>query len=731
MARTRFASLACLIGLLCTLTARAETRGDAMPYPLLPEAISSFGAVVTDGWIYVFGGHAGRLPGNSKDGLSPHFCRINLASPGTAWEALPMHITSQSPGLVTWQGAIYRVGGLSFKNAAGDPTEFHSLSTFAKFDPTTKTWTDLPSLPVPRSSLDAAVVDGKLYVVGGWNLQEGTAQDATWHDTALVYDLSQDQGAWKEIAKPPFSTRALATAGHQNKLYVMGGMSSDNQITRAVHIYDPKSDTWSAGPELAGSEGLSGFAISAYVADGVLYYSGSEGIVYKLSPEGTAWTSIERLLFPRSFHRLVADGGKVVAIAGVARGGGYLANLEVIDLTAGVVPKQVEWSVDFGGKVKQGQALYLSGSSLYAFGGNRTTEPHNFSKEAFSDEAYKFDLAARSVEKLPNLAKPTQGGYAYQEGPRIDPSIYVLGGLTYDDKGFHSADTIFQYRLRSKDWMEEVGHLPTTRAMFSATPYQGELFIFGGSRVKTDDQGLVAETWRWKPGSEEPAATEASIPTLRRSFGGARLGEKYFVVGGIGDAGIVSEAEVFDLTTKQWSKIASPLQPRVFPSLVAVGGKLYLAGGFASVDGHFAPAKNVEVYDPASDKWEVAMENPLFMDRAGAVIEFQDRLLFYGIDREKEGVAHFVVLDPTPQAASFGQAATPAPEVTVVDDQLARLMRLDANKDGQLSTEEVTGRFRRIVERADANKDGVATREELEKAVQSMQPVTEGRPRRN
>lgn len=731
MPRSFVAPWALIVALFSSSLAHAETRADAMPYPLLPEAISSFGAVTDDGWIYVFGGHAGRLPGNSKDGLSTHFCRINLASPAKEWEALPMHVASQSPGLVVCNGAIYRVGGLSFKNAAGDPTQFESLATFAKFDPQTKTWTDLPPLPSPRSSLDAAVVDGKIYVVGGWNLQEGSAQDATWYETAMVYDLGPtsdaDQGEWKEIAKPPFSTRALAAAGHQGKLYVMGGMTSDNQITRDVHLYDPQTDTWSKGPELAGGEGLSGFAISAYVADGKLYYSGSEGVVYRLSDDGATWISVERLLFPRSFHRLIAADNKVVAIAGVARGGGYLANLEVIDLAATSQPKQVAWTVDFGGKVKQGQALYLTGSSLYAFGGNNSTAPHDFSKESFSDESYKFDLAARSVEKLPNLPHPTQGGFAYQHGPRIDPSIYVLGGLTFDEKGFHSADTIFQYRLRSKDWMPEVAHLPTTRAMFSAVADQGELFMIGGSRVKTDDQGLVAETWRWKPGSEEVPAIEASIPTPRRSHGGARLGDKYYVVGGIGQSEIVSEAEAFDLKSKTWSKIDSPLQPRVFPSLVAVGGKLYLAGGFASVDGHFAPAKAVEVYDPAADKWEVAFENPPFMQQAGTVIEFQDRLLFYGIDREKDGLAHFVVLDPAPQSSTFGQTAAPVAEATAVDDQLARLMRLDANKDGKLSADEVSGRFQRIVQRADADKDGFATREELEKAIQSAQPVVEGR----
>lgn len=700
----------------------AEGAPDPMPFPPLPEAISSFGATAEGGYLYIFGGHAGRIPGSSLHALSPHFVRISLADPAAGWETLPMHEASQSPGLVAHGGKLFRVGGLSFRNKQGEETRFHSLDIFAEYDPQTRAWTERAKLPQPRSSLDAAAVDGRLYVVGGWNLQEGSAQDAPWHDEALAIDLADAKAAWQPIAKPPFQTRALAAAGYRHKLYVLGGMTSENRVTRDVHIYDPATDAWSVGPELAGGEQLSGFAISAFVVDDRLYYSGSEGVVYRLSDDGAKWESVERLLFPRSFHRLVGGAGRVYAVAGVARGGGYLANVEAIDVarpTSG--PKVVQFAIEFGGETKQGQALWVQGSSLYAFGGNKSRAPHDFSMEMFSDEAYRFDVAARSVEKLPNLPSPVQGGAAHLSGQRIDQSIYVLGGLGFQDNAFQSLDTIHQYRLRSKAWVEETGRLPGSRAMFGLAPHGDNVWIFGGSQVRTADSGHARTAWLWQPASGEPAQVreEAAIPTPRRSFGGAVLGERYYAVGGLGEkTGLVETAEAFDFATEKWGKIASPTVPRVFPSLAQSGGKLYVCGGFTQVDGHFQPAKTIEMYDPATDAWRTVFTDLALDPSAATMIEFQDRLLFFGVDRERDGVARFALVDPNPTTAGFGAPPVQIEERSALTaDLLARLLRLDKDKDGKLTPDEVGARFLPIIKRADRNQDGAASREELEAAL--------------
>ncbi|WP_254509091.1 Kelch repeat-containing protein [Anatilimnocola floriformis] len=726
-----FARWFCLALAVCiSPTFAADAFLNPMPYPPLPEAISSFGATVSGDELYVFSGHIGRIPGNSTNGLSPHFTRLKLSDKEPKWESLAMHVPSQSPGLVAWKGNVYRVGGLSFTNQTGEETAFNSLAIFAKYDSKSNTWKELAPLPEARSSLDAAVVGDKLYVVGGWNLQGASSSDSPWHEDALAFDLTKEDSKWEKIATPPFQTRALAAAAHEGKLWVMGGMKSSNGITKEVHIYDPASNSWSKGPELPGNDSLSGFAISAFATGGRLYYNGSEGIVNVLKKDGSGWESVERLVFPRSFHRLVPTGDKgLVAIAGVARGGGYLASLETINLgNDKPQPKLAEWSVEFGGQAKQSQILFLQGSSLYAFGGNKSKNPHDFSKESFVNEAYRFDLAARSVEQLPNLPAGLSSGGAFLAGPRNDQSIYVIGGIGFVGDKHQSLDTIYQYRIRSKNWTDDVQHLPGTRSMFSTASQNGTVWIFGGAEVNTG-KGLTAETLTWRPDGDDPATVVkgADIPTSRRSLGAATIGDKVYVVGGLGaEVGIVGTAAAFDLKTSQWTDIASPKTARVFPNLVALNGKLYLAGGFAKVDGHFAPATTVEVYDPSTNAWEPLQSNlPL---QGKQVMEYNGRLLFYGLDQEKSGLAHFALLDLTPESTvvsalqNFGGT-----DGEGVGDLLARLLKLDKNKDGKVTKDEVGPRFLPIIEKADANQDGVATKEEIEEYVKKSQPAPAGR----
>ena len=716
-----------LASLVCCLPGMALADApNPLRFPPLPEAITSFGATVAGEHIYVFGGHMGRVPGNSSDGLSPHFCRLNIAAPESGWETLPMQQSSQSPGLVTWNGQVYRVGGLSFQNKAGEPTHFESLATFTRFDPQAKTWIELPPLPTPRSSLDAAVVDGKLYVVGGWNLQGSSAQSGEWQEEALVFDLANEQGSWTPIAKPPFQTRALAAAAHDHKLFVLGGMKSTNETTKEVHIYDPQSNQWTTGPELQTSGSFGGFAIAAYATGGQLYYCGGDGTVYALNDAGDGWRTVERLLFSRMFHRVVPIADDQLAVIGGISGGAYQSSVETVSLPAAPQTgiKSATWTVPFSGTARHSQILVVHGGALYAMGGNSSTGPHDFAPANFVNEAFKFDLSGRSVEALPNLPQPVQSGSAVVVGRRIDQSIYVLGGLSPQADKFSSTDAIQQYRLRSKSWMEELQHLPGTRSMFHAAVHGGNVWMFGGAQSGAAGRGLVTDTLFWNPIDEEPVQVlpNAALPVASRSFGGAVLGDRYYVVGGLGEGNkIVAKMQVFDFEHKSWSELPAPKHARVFPSLAVSGGKLYLSGGFAQVDGHFAGATAVEVYDPATQTWSSAFEELAPTLAEMTMLEFQDRLLFYNIDKDQAGLAHFALVDPTPQ--SVGQAALAADreERGRTSDLLVRLMRLDKNRDGQVSLEEAGNRFQAIITEADANKDGIASREELDAFLQKRE----------
>src|SRR5580765_5627137 len=84
----------------------------------LPETVTSFGAVTTDGWLYAFGGHKGERHEYSAEMVSGSFQRLRL-SDGRAWEALPSSIPGQGLPLVAHNGYVYRIGGMAARNHSG------------------------------------------------------------------------------------------------------------------------------------------------------------------------------------------------------------------------------------------------------------------------------------------------------------------------------------------------------------------------------------------------------------------------------------------------------------------------------------------------------------------------------------------------------------------------------------------------------------------------------------
>jgi hypothetical protein len=285
--------------------------------PAIKVGVTSIGAAVAGGNLYVYGGHMGTPHDYPADLQSGSLVRLNLAKP-EAWEEVSQGPKRTGLAMVGYKGQLYRIGGFESKSGKGEKWRLFSTKDFSRFDPATGKWTELTPLPRGRSSHDAALVGDHLYVVGGWEMNgEG---DGDWHNTALVCDLSQDKLAWKEIAKPEFFRRALAVAGYQGKVYVLGGMTSDNEVTQAVSIYDPKSDKWSSGPNLPGS-GMATFGLSAFGGNDGLFCTVQDGSLLRLSNDGQSWEKITTLKHPRFFHRLViSDDGQILVVAGTVRG---------------------------------------------------------------------------------------------------------------------------------------------------------------------------------------------------------------------------------------------------------------------------------------------------------------------------------------------------------------------------------------------------------------------------
>ncbi|HEX4609995.1 MAG TPA: hypothetical protein VH092_17515 [Urbifossiella sp.] len=325
-ARTRFRLVMALVLPTAALGAAEPTPAKAPDLPPMPKAVSSFGAVVCDGYLYVYGGHAGQTHSYDTESVLGTFQRLKLAG-GTRWEELPGGPIAQGMNLVTRGGKVYRVGGMQPRNAPGEPSDNHSLADCARFDPATKTWETLPALPAGRSSHDVVVVGDKLVVVGGWQMK-GKGEKSVWHDTALILDLGSAGAKWEAVPQP-FQRRALTATAVGTKVYVLGGLGAEG---KATDILDAATRTWTTGPALpADGKKAMTFSPAAATVNGRVVVNTVAGPVYRLTADGQSWEKVGQAATPRMVARLLPrDAATALLVGGARMGEGNTATVEVV-----------------------------------------------------------------------------------------------------------------------------------------------------------------------------------------------------------------------------------------------------------------------------------------------------------------------------------------------------------------------------------------------------------------
>lgn len=295
--------------------------------PDLPAPLSSFGAAVAGGHVYVYGGHSGPAHNYSTETTQGAFRRLDLTNP-SMWEALPGGPKLQGLALVAHEGKVYRVGGMQPQNSRAERTDTRSQAMFAVYDPKLAKWADLDPLPEPRSSHDAVVVGDRLFVFGGWRLN-GADGRSEWHHHGWARTVGRPGATWETIDQP-FQRRALTAAAHAVKVYVIGGLNPKGETELTVNVYDPATGTWAVGPPLPG-EKSNGFTPASAVLDGRLYVTPADGKLYRLTETGDRWEEAGRLREPRFVARMVpGPDRRLIVIAGAAPGS-LLASVEVVE----------------------------------------------------------------------------------------------------------------------------------------------------------------------------------------------------------------------------------------------------------------------------------------------------------------------------------------------------------------------------------------------------------------
>jgi N-acetylneuraminic acid mutarotase len=228
----------------------------------LPVGLNHAGAVAVGRKIFVIGGFL-------ENGAASAECFAYDPS-SNRWNRVASLLSPRgSPAVAVMDGLVHAVGG----NDRG------SITAHDVYDPGKDAWTSRAPLPVGRDhlALIADPAEAKLYAFGG---RIGTYAHNT--DYAEAYDPATD--TWAERSPMPTARSGIAAALLGGRIYVIGGENPRGVFTQ-VEAYDPASDRWSqAAPLPQGRHGTGAVAIGA-----TLYLPAGGAINGGSQPTDTMW----------------------------------------------------------------------------------------------------------------------------------------------------------------------------------------------------------------------------------------------------------------------------------------------------------------------------------------------------------------------------------------------------------------------------------------------------------
>lgn len=169
-------------------------------------------------------------------------------------------------------------------------------------------WSAKTPMPQPACGARAAVVNGKIHVIG--------------NSIHYVYDPATDD--W--VAKEPMPTERLyfGIAVCQNKIYAIGGGYWDADVgwvtSNVTEVYDPATDSWESKTPMPTGR----MSLSASAVDGKIYLIAGEtggpssivalNEVYDVAND--SWTTKKPIHYPVDSYASAFVDGKIYVISG-------------------------------------------------------------------------------------------------------------------------------------------------------------------------------------------------------------------------------------------------------------------------------------------------------------------------------------------------------------------------------------------------------------------------------
>jgi N-acetylneuraminic acid mutarotase len=270
----------------------------------MPTARDGFGIAVVDGKIYAIGGYYNG------------YLNVNeMYDPVTnTWTTkAPMPTSRAYFAIAACQNKIYVIAGATGQY---DVTYANEV-----YNPSTDTWEHKAQLPsqTERQHLSANVVNGKIYVIGGYASSYPWSPYPVSNETN-VYDPLTD--TWSTKAPIPQPTQQYASAVLDNKIYIIGGRGPKLSPLNLTQIYDAAADTWSYGTPMPTATHWCLGGATGLLAPKRIYIFGGYSSSWS-DPKGI-WSSVTQVYDPES--KTWTNGALAPVEASFAKGGAAVIN---------------------------------------------------------------------------------------------------------------------------------------------------------------------------------------------------------------------------------------------------------------------------------------------------------------------------------------------------------------------------------------------------------------------
>ena len=268
---------------------------------------------------------------------------------------------------------IYLIGGFNVDENLGGGAP--ALARVDIYDTQTRRWHTAAEMRTPRIAPEAVVFSNDIYVFGGFN--RTAVRGETYKKIVEVYDTRTH--TWRKKRDMPTLRRNFGTVLVDGKIYVIGGTVHDKNLgkqvsTGLVEAYDPLTDRWEKRADMPTKRAY----FDPVTVDGKIYAIGGHILNHGLALEDQFFIGIEEYNPKTNTWRRLPDMPTFKYAFGIATindeiwtfGGYDLENrLDYLDTVEVYDPKNNRWRVTEPMLAAKMTTAVVANGTIYLLGG--------------------------------------------------------------------------------------------------------------------------------------------------------------------------------------------------------------------------------------------------------------------------------------------------------------------------------------------------------------------------